>query len=160
MPGERDALRDWHRLFGLLLTDFFTGLPFIVEVERDLSEQQQFLDVPDAVGATWSSSASRTLGFRRDANRVSQGFLRSATAIATPAARIARNNAQFFRLCSSRAVLRSSISFWSTATSAFRSFKALKVVVCFVSTLEISRWQTSTVVLITATLVPPSPTSA
>jgi len=45
MPDERDALRDWHRLFGLLLTDFFTGLPFTVEVERDLSEQQQFLDV-------------------------------------------------------------------------------------------------------------------
>ena len=36
---------DWHRLFGLLLTDFFTGSPFIVEVERDLSVQQQFLDV-------------------------------------------------------------------------------------------------------------------
>jgi hypothetical protein len=45
MPTQRDALRDWHRLFGLLLTDFFTGLPFVVEVERDLSEQQQFLDV-------------------------------------------------------------------------------------------------------------------
>ena len=42
---DRDALRDWHRLFGLLLTDYFTGLPFTVEVERDLSEQQQFLDV-------------------------------------------------------------------------------------------------------------------
>src|SRR5262245_35510796 len=82
MPGERDALRDWHRLFGLLLTDFFTGLPFIVEVERDLSEQQQFLDVPDAVGATWSSSASRTLGFRRDATRVIRGFWRRAPAMA------------------------------------------------------------------------------
>jgi hypothetical protein len=45
MAGEREALRDWHRLFGLLLTDFFTGLPFTVDVERDLSEQQQFLDV-------------------------------------------------------------------------------------------------------------------
>jgi hypothetical protein len=42
---EREALRDWHRLFGLLLTDFFTGSPFIVEVERDLSAQQQLLDV-------------------------------------------------------------------------------------------------------------------
>ena len=28
---------DWHRLFGLLLTDFFTGSPFTVEVESDLS---------------------------------------------------------------------------------------------------------------------------
>src|SRR5262249_45192170 len=45
MTTEREALRDWHQLFGLLLTDFFTGLPFTVEVERDLSEQQQFLDV-------------------------------------------------------------------------------------------------------------------
>ena len=24
---ESEALRDWHRLFGLLLTDFFTGSP-------------------------------------------------------------------------------------------------------------------------------------
>jgi hypothetical protein len=45
MAGEREALRDWHRLFGLLLTDFFSGSPFIVEVERDLSVQQQLLDV-------------------------------------------------------------------------------------------------------------------
>jgi hypothetical protein len=45
MAGEREALRDWHRLFGLLLTDFFAGSPFVVEVERDLSQQQQMLDV-------------------------------------------------------------------------------------------------------------------
>ena len=45
MAVDREALRDWHRLFGLLLIDFFTNSPFIVEVERDLSEQQQFLDV-------------------------------------------------------------------------------------------------------------------
>jgi hypothetical protein len=45
MAVERDALRDWHRLFGLLLADFFTGSPFTVEVERDLSQQQQLLDV-------------------------------------------------------------------------------------------------------------------
>jgi hypothetical protein len=45
MAVERDVLRDWHRLFGLLLIDFFTGSPFTVEVERDLSQQQQFLDV-------------------------------------------------------------------------------------------------------------------
>ena len=45
MANEREALRDWHRLFGLLLTDFFTGSPFVVEVERDLSVQQQLLDV-------------------------------------------------------------------------------------------------------------------
>jgi hypothetical protein len=45
MPGDREALRDWHRLFGLVLLDFFSGSPFTVEVERDLSEQQQLLDV-------------------------------------------------------------------------------------------------------------------
>src|SRR5262245_11412591 len=45
MAVEREALRDWHRLFGLLLTDFFRGSPFTVEVERDLSVQQQLLDV-------------------------------------------------------------------------------------------------------------------
>lgn len=42
---EQQTLRDWHRLFGLLLADFFTDTPFMVEIERDLSEQQQFLDV-------------------------------------------------------------------------------------------------------------------
>lgn len=43
--ANRQALRDWHRLFGLLLADFLTDTPFSVEVERDLSEQQQLLDV-------------------------------------------------------------------------------------------------------------------
>jgi hypothetical protein len=45
MAVEREALRDWRRLFGLLLTDLFSGSPFTVEIERDLSAQQQFLDV-------------------------------------------------------------------------------------------------------------------
>ncbi len=45
MTVEREGLRDWHRLFGLLLTDYFSGSPFVVEVERDLSVQQQLLDV-------------------------------------------------------------------------------------------------------------------
>jgi hypothetical protein len=36
---------DWHRLFGLALTDFFTHSPFVVELEKDLSLKQQFLDV-------------------------------------------------------------------------------------------------------------------
>lgn len=43
--GEQAMLREWHRLFGLLLTDFFTNSPFTVEIERDLSAQQQFLDI-------------------------------------------------------------------------------------------------------------------
>src|SRR5438309_189127 len=36
---------NWHRLFGLLLTDFFTGSPFVVELEKDLSLKKQLLDV-------------------------------------------------------------------------------------------------------------------
>ena len=36
---------DWHRLFGLLLIDFFAGSPFEVELEKDLSIKQQYLDV-------------------------------------------------------------------------------------------------------------------
>ncbi len=45
MAGKGQALRDWHRLFGLLLTDLFSGSPFVVEIEADLSVQQQLLDV-------------------------------------------------------------------------------------------------------------------
>jgi hypothetical protein len=36
---------DWHRHFGLLLTDFFTDSPFVVELEKDLSIKKQLLDV-------------------------------------------------------------------------------------------------------------------
>ena len=35
----------WHRLFGLVLSDFFSNTPYSVELERDLSLRQQFLDV-------------------------------------------------------------------------------------------------------------------
>lgn len=45
MAKKRDAWRDWHCMFGLLVTDFFTGLPFDVDLERDMSKQQQFLDM-------------------------------------------------------------------------------------------------------------------
>ena len=37
--------RDWHRLFGMILTDFFSGSPFRVELEKDLSLKKQLLDV-------------------------------------------------------------------------------------------------------------------
>jgi hypothetical protein len=37
---ERDALRDWHRLFGPLRTNSFADSPFSVEVESDLSVLQ------------------------------------------------------------------------------------------------------------------------
>jgi hypothetical protein len=36
---------DWHRLFGLGLTDYFSGSPYAVDTEKDLSLKQQFLDV-------------------------------------------------------------------------------------------------------------------
>ncbi len=36
---------NWHRLFGLVLCDLFAGSPWIVELEKDLSLKQQFLDV-------------------------------------------------------------------------------------------------------------------
>jgi hypothetical protein len=36
---------DWHRMFGLMLMDFFTGSPFKVEMEKDLSLKRQRLDV-------------------------------------------------------------------------------------------------------------------
>jgi hypothetical protein len=40
-----ESFMDWHRLFGLLLTDFFTGSPFVVELEKDLAIRKQLLDV-------------------------------------------------------------------------------------------------------------------
>ncbi len=36
---------DWHRLFGLALLDLFDGTPYEVELEKDLSIKQQFLDI-------------------------------------------------------------------------------------------------------------------
>jgi hypothetical protein len=36
---------NWHRAFGLILSDFFAGTPFVVEVEKDLSAKKQLLDV-------------------------------------------------------------------------------------------------------------------
>ena len=42
---NRQKMANWHRLFGLVLTDFFTGSPYIVELEKDLSLKKQLLDV-------------------------------------------------------------------------------------------------------------------
>jgi hypothetical protein len=36
---------DWHRLFGLALCDLFAGSPWVVELEKDLSQKRQLLDV-------------------------------------------------------------------------------------------------------------------
>ncbi len=38
-------LIDWHHLFGITLTDFFTDTAYTVELEKDLSLKKQFLDV-------------------------------------------------------------------------------------------------------------------
>ncbi len=35
----------WHRLFGIVLTDFLAGTPLEVILEMDLSIRQQFLDI-------------------------------------------------------------------------------------------------------------------
>ena len=35
----------WHHIFGLFLIDFFTNSPYAVELEKDLSIKQQWLDV-------------------------------------------------------------------------------------------------------------------
>ncbi len=43
-PQNKDRM-NWHRLFGLLLSDFFAGSPFVVELEKDLSLKKQLLDV-------------------------------------------------------------------------------------------------------------------
>ncbi len=36
---------DWHRILGMVLTDYFTGTPYEVELEKDLSLKRQILDV-------------------------------------------------------------------------------------------------------------------
>jgi hypothetical protein len=36
---------DWHRLLGLILTDFFTNSNYKVEMEKNLTLQEQYLDV-------------------------------------------------------------------------------------------------------------------
>ena len=50
-PGE-DALRQWHRLFGIALTELFEGAPWRVELEQELALRSQLLDVAiiEAVG--------------------------------------------------------------------------------------------------------------
>src|SRR5436190_258606 len=40
-----DERINWHRMFGLLLSDFFTGTSYVVEMEKDLSIMKQLLDV-------------------------------------------------------------------------------------------------------------------
>jgi hypothetical protein len=36
---------NWHRLFGIALVEFFSGSPYVVELEKDLSIKRQLLDL-------------------------------------------------------------------------------------------------------------------
>ncbi|MTW20858.1 hypothetical protein [Allochromatium palmeri] len=51
VPGE-DTRRQWHRLFGIALTELFEGAPWRVELEQELAVRSQLLDVAiiEAVG--------------------------------------------------------------------------------------------------------------
>jgi len=53
----------WHRILGLALTDLFTGSPFEVEMEKDLSARKQLLDIAivrkTGPGSTTSRGSSR-----------------------------------------------------------------------------------------------------
>jgi len=40
-----NSLLPWHRMFGISITDYFTDTSYEVELEKDLSIKQQFLDV-------------------------------------------------------------------------------------------------------------------
>jgi hypothetical protein len=42
---EKPPLIPWHRLFGLLLSDYLKNTPFSVELEVDLSQRKQLLDI-------------------------------------------------------------------------------------------------------------------
>lgn len=44
MAVQRDVPRDWHRVYGMLWIDLLKDSPLLVEVERDMSQQQQYLD--------------------------------------------------------------------------------------------------------------------
>jgi len=43
--GQMHDLTPWHRLFGIALTDLFTGRPWRVELEKELALKSQRLDV-------------------------------------------------------------------------------------------------------------------
>jgi hypothetical protein len=47
MPAQPSPPRliPWHRIFGILLSDYLEGTPFRVELEYDLSQHKQLLDV-------------------------------------------------------------------------------------------------------------------
>lgn len=57
-PG---TIHDWHHMFGIALTDLFTGTPWVVELEKELALGSRQLDVAiieRAPGAAIDGSAS------------------------------------------------------------------------------------------------------
>ncbi len=62
---EKKQKIDWHRLLGLIFTDFFTGSAWNVELEKDLSVRRQLLDIiilGQNEGKTHQPPAGRTGG--------------------------------------------------------------------------------------------------
>ena len=45
IKNQKSTMTNWHRIFGLILKDFFLNSPFEVELEKDLSFKRQMLDV-------------------------------------------------------------------------------------------------------------------
>ncbi len=45
MTNKTASKTNWHRLFWITLTDYFSGSNYQVKLEKDLSLQQQYLDV-------------------------------------------------------------------------------------------------------------------
>jgi hypothetical protein len=50
---------NWHRLFGLAITDFFIGSNYVVELEKELSLKKQYLDVVIIKQTTGKSLSSK-----------------------------------------------------------------------------------------------------
>ena len=56
-----DRLHHGHRLFGITLTDLFSGTPWRVELEKDLALQRQLLDVVIIEQTAPDAGAARNL---------------------------------------------------------------------------------------------------
>jgi len=63
---------NWHRLFGLVLTDFFSGSPFVVELEKDLSLKSICSRNPQdlANSADWKPLQDGVSQFRRGSDMI------------------------------------------------------------------------------------------
>ncbi len=65
MAVEREDLRDWHRLFGLLRTDFFTDSPFQTSNRRPFGIFDVETHCPQYLAAAISAADSRAGRGRR-----------------------------------------------------------------------------------------------